>query len=159
MSMCNVLGVLGDNEDQVRATLEAAIALADAENARLTLVKTCDDGRAYVWITPFAYGGAYVPPPIDTPARVAHLGRLGRCLHGDAHALLVFGRGERGELAGAAGREDRAGAGGQAGLDVFAVGADREAAVRVEGGDGEEQQAVEAVGAGCAWRHGSCSLR
>jgi hypothetical protein len=73
MSMCNVLGVLGDNEDQIRATLEAAIALADAENARLTLVKTCDDGRAYVWITPFAYGGAYVPPPIDTPAEAARL--------------------------------------------------------------------------------------
>jgi hypothetical protein len=73
MSMCNVLGVLGDNEDRVRATLEAAIALADAENARLTLVKTCDDGRAYVWITPFACGGAYVPPPIDTPAEAARL--------------------------------------------------------------------------------------
>jgi len=73
MSMCNVLGVLGDSEDQARATLNAAIALADAENARLTLVKTCDCGRAYVWITPFAYGGAYVPPPVDSPAEAARL--------------------------------------------------------------------------------------
>jgi hypothetical protein len=73
MSMCNVLGVLGDSEDQVWATLNAAIDLADAENARLTLVKTCDCGRPYVWITPFAYGGAYVPPPVDSPAEAARL--------------------------------------------------------------------------------------
>jgi hypothetical protein len=73
MSMCNVLGVLGDGEDQAWATLHAAIALADAENARLTLVKTCDGGRSYVWITPFAYGGAYVPPPLDSPADAARL--------------------------------------------------------------------------------------
>jgi hypothetical protein len=73
MSMCNVLAVLGDSEDQAWATLSAAIALADAENARLTLVKTCDCGRAYVWVTPFAYGGAYVPPPVDSPAEAARL--------------------------------------------------------------------------------------
>ena len=73
MSMCNVLGVLGDSEDQAWATLNAAISLADEENARLTLVKTCDCGRSYVWITPFAYGGAYVPPPVDSPAEAARL--------------------------------------------------------------------------------------
>jgi hypothetical protein len=73
MSMCNVLGVFGDGEDQTWATLNASIALADAENARLTLVKTCDGGRSYVWITPFAYGGAYVPPPLDSPADAARL--------------------------------------------------------------------------------------
>jgi len=71
--MCNVLGVLGDSEDEAWATLNAATALADAENARLTLVKTCECGRAYVWITPFAYGGAYVPPPVDSPAEAARL--------------------------------------------------------------------------------------
>jgi hypothetical protein len=73
MSMCNVLGVLGDGEDQAWAILNAAIALADAENARLTLVKTCDGGRSYVWVTPFAYGGAYVPPPLDSPTDAARL--------------------------------------------------------------------------------------
>jgi len=73
MSMCNVLGVLGDSEDQTWATLNAAIALAEEENARLTLVKTCDCARAYVWVTPFAYGGAYVPPPLDSPAEAARL--------------------------------------------------------------------------------------
>lgn len=73
MSMCNVLGVLGDAEDRAWAILNAAIALADAENARLTLVKTCDGGRSFVWVTPFAYGGAYVPPPLDSPADAARL--------------------------------------------------------------------------------------
>jgi hypothetical protein len=73
MSMCNVLGVLGDSEDRAWETLNAAVALADAENARLTLVKTCDAARAYVWITPFACGGAYVPPPLDSPAEAARL--------------------------------------------------------------------------------------
>jgi hypothetical protein len=73
MSMCNVLGVLGDGEDQAWATLNAAIALAEAENARLTLVKTCEVGRSYVWVTPFAYGGAYVPPTLDSPTDAARL--------------------------------------------------------------------------------------
>jgi hypothetical protein len=73
MSMCNVLGVLGDSEDEMWETLDAAVALADAENARLTLVKTCDDGRTYVWVTPFAFGGAYVPPPVDSPTEAARI--------------------------------------------------------------------------------------
>lgn len=68
MSMCNVIGVLGDNEDQMWETFNAAVALAESEHARLTLAKTCDDGRAYVWVTPFAFGGVYVPPPLDSPA-------------------------------------------------------------------------------------------
>jgi hypothetical protein len=67
MSMCNVIGVLGDDEDEIWDTFRAAVDLADAERSRLTLAKTCDDGRAYVWVTPFAFGGAYVPPPIDSP--------------------------------------------------------------------------------------------
>jgi hypothetical protein len=68
MSMCNVLGVLGDNEDQMWETFNATVALAEAEHSRLTLAKTCDDARAYVWVTPFAFGGAYVPPPLESPA-------------------------------------------------------------------------------------------
>jgi len=71
MSLCNVLAVLGDREDEMWKTFDAAVALADAENARLTLAKTCDEGRAYVWITPFAFGGVYVPPPLDSPAEAA----------------------------------------------------------------------------------------
>ena len=67
MSMCNVIGVLGDDENEIWDTFRAAVDLADAERSRLTLAKTCDDGRAYVWVTPFAFGGAYVPPPIDSP--------------------------------------------------------------------------------------------
>lgn len=71
MSMCNVLGVLGDNEDRMWKACEIAVELADAENARLTLVKTCDDGRAYVWITPFAFGGVYTPSALESPAAAA----------------------------------------------------------------------------------------
>jgi hypothetical protein len=71
MSMCNVLAVLGDNEETMWEAFDAAVALADAENARLTLAKTCDDGRAYMWITPFAFGGVYVPPPVDSSAEAA----------------------------------------------------------------------------------------
>jgi hypothetical protein len=67
MSMCNVIGVLGDDEDEVWDTFKAAVDLADVERSRLTLAKTCDDGRSYVWVTPFAFGGAYVPPPLDSP--------------------------------------------------------------------------------------------
>jgi hypothetical protein len=67
MSMCNVIGVLGDEEDEIWDTFRAAVDLADAERSRLTLVKTCDEGRAYVWVTPFGFGGAYVPPPVDSP--------------------------------------------------------------------------------------------
>jgi hypothetical protein len=67
MSMCNVIGVLGDDEDEVWDTFRTAVDLADVERSRLTLAKTCDDGRSYVWVTPFAFGGAYVPPPLDSP--------------------------------------------------------------------------------------------
>ncbi|MDE3129800.1 MAG: hypothetical protein KGL16_01490 [Acidobacteriota bacterium] len=72
MSICNVLAVLGEREDAMWRTLHAAVALAEAERARLTLVKTCESGRTYVWIAPFAVGGAYVPP-LDSPAEAAKL--------------------------------------------------------------------------------------
>ena len=65
--MCHVLAVLGDGEESARETLRVAIELADSERARLTLVKTCDAGRAYVWVAPFAAGGAYLPPEVDSP--------------------------------------------------------------------------------------------
>jgi hypothetical protein len=65
--VCHVLAVLGDGEESMRETLQAAVALAESEYARLTLVKTCDAGRAYVWVAPFAAGGAYLPPAVDSP--------------------------------------------------------------------------------------------
>lgn len=62
MSMRDVLGVLENAEDQLWATFEAAVDLAAIENARLTLAKTTEAGRTYMWLSPFAIGGAYVPP-------------------------------------------------------------------------------------------------
>ncbi len=73
MSMCNVLGVLGDNEDQMWETFNATVALAETERSRLTLAKTCDDGRAYVWVTPFAFGGVWVPPPLESPVEASRV--------------------------------------------------------------------------------------
>jgi hypothetical protein len=71
MSMCNVLAVLSDERDQIRETFNTAVALADAENARLTLAKTCEYGNSYVWISPFGVGGAYLPQPSDSPETAA----------------------------------------------------------------------------------------
>ena len=71
--ICNVLAVLGDGEESIRATFRAAVELADAGNARLTLVKTCEPGRAYVWIAPFAVGAAYMPPELESPDEAARL--------------------------------------------------------------------------------------
>ncbi len=59
------------------STLWRAVELADEERARLTLVKTCDPGRAYVWVAPFAAGGAYVPPELESPEEA---GRLLTCV-------------------------------------------------------------------------------
>jgi len=73
MSMCEVLAVLEDAEDQLWTTFEAAIDLAAAENARLTLAKTVEAGRSYMWLSPFAFGGAYVPPPITAEADAERL--------------------------------------------------------------------------------------
>ena len=41
--------------------------------ARLTLVKTCAAGRAYVWVAPFAVGGAYLPPELDSPEEAGRI--------------------------------------------------------------------------------------
>ncbi len=57
----------------MRATFRAAVDLADRANARLTLVKTCDEGRAYVWVAPFAVGAAYLPPEFESPDEAARL--------------------------------------------------------------------------------------
>ncbi len=73
MSMCNVIGVLGDHEEQMWETFSLAVDLAEREHARLTLVKTCDDAHTYVWVTPFALGGGYVPPTIESPDRAAKI--------------------------------------------------------------------------------------
>lgn len=64
MSLCNVLGVLEEG-DQLWTTFDAAVDLAGAGNARLTLAKTTDAGQYYMWLSPFAFGGAYLPPPLD----------------------------------------------------------------------------------------------
>jgi hypothetical protein len=55
------------------ATLRAAVELADARNARLTLVKTCEQGRAYVWVAPFAVGSAYLPAELESPEEAAQI--------------------------------------------------------------------------------------
>ncbi len=57
----------------MRETLQAAIALADSEHSRLTLVKTCAAGRAYTWVAPFAAGGAYLPPEIESPEEAGRI--------------------------------------------------------------------------------------
>jgi hypothetical protein len=68
-----VLAVLGDGEESMQATFRAAVELAESTNARLTLAKTCEQGRAYVWIAPFAVGAAYLPPEIESPDEAARL--------------------------------------------------------------------------------------
>lgn len=52
-------------------TFWAALELAESRRARLTLAKTCDGGRAYVWVAPFAVGGAYLPPELESPEQAA----------------------------------------------------------------------------------------
>ena len=71
--ICNVLAVLGEGEESIQATFRAAVDLAEAGNARLTLVKTCEPGRAYVWIAPFAVGAAYMPPELESPDDAARV--------------------------------------------------------------------------------------
>lgn len=55
------------------ATLHEAVELADTRNARLTLVKTCEQGRAYVWVAPFAVGSAYLPAELESPEEAARI--------------------------------------------------------------------------------------
>lgn len=55
----------------MQATCRAAIELAQSSNARLTLVRTCEEGRAYVWVAPFAVGAAYLPPEVASPEEAA----------------------------------------------------------------------------------------
>jgi hypothetical protein len=57
----------------MQATFRAAVALAESTNARLTLAKTCEQGRAYVWIAPFAVGAAYLPPDVESPDEAARM--------------------------------------------------------------------------------------
>lgn len=71
--VCNVLAVLCGGEESMAATLREAVALADARNARLTLVKTCEQGRAYVWVAPFAVGSAYLPAELESPEEAARV--------------------------------------------------------------------------------------
>jgi hypothetical protein len=74
MSMCNVLGVLDDDEESMWCTLEAAVELADAEHARLTLSKIFEPaGRTYCWLCPFGTGGLYVPPAQDSPEEASRM--------------------------------------------------------------------------------------
>jgi hypothetical protein len=68
-----VLAVLGDGEESMQATFGAAVELAEYANARLTLAKTCEQGRAYVWIAPFAVGAAYLPSEVESPDEAARL--------------------------------------------------------------------------------------
>jgi hypothetical protein len=54
VSAQHVLGVLEDDERRLWATLEQAIAVAEAEYARLTLAKTTDPGWLLRWFAPAA---------------------------------------------------------------------------------------------------------
>ena len=54
MTAQHVLGVLEDDERRLWATLEQAIAVAEAEYARLTLAKTTDPGWLMRWFAPAA---------------------------------------------------------------------------------------------------------
>jgi hypothetical protein len=67
MSMCNVLAVVGEHSPHTAATLKTAVELADRENARLTIVRTCSSNGAYVWVTPFGSGAAYIDPQPESP--------------------------------------------------------------------------------------------
>jgi hypothetical protein len=100
MSMCNVLGVLDDDEELMWDTLDAAIQLADAEHARLTLSKTCEPGRTYFWLCPFAAGGIYLPPAQDSPEEAGRvLARLAEFVpEWIPLTTLVLGANTSGEL-------------------------------------------------------------
>jgi hypothetical protein len=54
VSAQHVLAVLEDDERRLWATLEQAIAVAEAEYARLTLAKTTDPGWLMRWFAPAA---------------------------------------------------------------------------------------------------------
>jgi hypothetical protein len=54
VSAQHVLAVLEDDERRLWATLERAIAVAEAEYARLTLAKTTDPGWLMRWFAPAA---------------------------------------------------------------------------------------------------------
>jgi hypothetical protein len=54
VSAHHVLGVLEDDDQRLWATLEQAIAVAEAEYARLTLAKTTDPGWLMRWFAPAA---------------------------------------------------------------------------------------------------------
>jgi hypothetical protein len=65
MSMCDVLAVLEDTEAQIWSTFDVAVDLAISENSRLTLAKTTGEAFTAAWLSPFAYGGVYVPSAVD----------------------------------------------------------------------------------------------
>jgi hypothetical protein len=67
MSMCNVLAVISERSPYTEATLRTAVELADRENARLTIARTCHSAAPYVWVTPFGSGAAYVDPEAESP--------------------------------------------------------------------------------------------
>jgi nucleotide-binding universal stress UspA family protein len=54
MTARHVLGILEDDEQRLWAAFDCAVALADAERARLTLAKTTDPGWMIRWCAPAA---------------------------------------------------------------------------------------------------------
>jgi hypothetical protein len=70
MSMRNVVGVLEDQPDRLWSTFFAAVALADREHARLTLVKTYEPYPTFIWCGAFV---AYIPPAEDAEVRAGRL--------------------------------------------------------------------------------------
>ncbi len=73
MSVHHVLGVLEDRERCLSSAFERAVALAESERARLTLVKTTDPGRIVRWLSPFVVGSLYVPSSVDPQTACGHL--------------------------------------------------------------------------------------
>jgi len=73
MSMRNVLGVLGDCENELWATFDAAVELAEQEHSRLTLAKTCAGPSTYMWCLPYAFGSFCAPPDPEPAVTAARL--------------------------------------------------------------------------------------
>ena len=67
----HVLALLHDDEREACGILDRAVAIADAEHARLTLAKTSDPGRLVRWCGPLAALGRCAPMLPPDPRAIA----------------------------------------------------------------------------------------
>jgi hypothetical protein len=77
----HVLAVLEDRDDDLWLTFDHAVALAEAERARLTLAKTTDPGRLFRWFLPWAMGAVAIGAlcaPADSDPKIAASHSLAR---------------------------------------------------------------------------------